>query len=138
MYIEIPAVEGTPESRIAALKESRELLKGEPKVTAAGMFASAGTIGGDVAGPGDLIRLATYIETGHDYRDTHPEGKRRPIIKNTHVTVMAPQGMSPDVEHLLSHLGDGSFAEFLEDLIKEQSKPETADDEKSAKEGPTT
>ena len=135
MYVEIPAVEGTPESRIAALREARDLLKGEPKVTTAGMFGSGGTIGGEVAGSSDLIRLATYIETGHDYNDTHPTGKRRPIIKNTHVTVMAPQGATEGLEHLLGHINDGSFAEFMEDLIKEQSK--AAEEEKSAEEGPT-
>lgn len=132
MYLETKNVPGTPESRIAALKESRELLKGDPKVSGPAIFGGGSTDPGSVAGSTELIRLATYIETGHDYVDLHPTGKRRPIIKNTTITVVAPPMVdAEDLEHLISHVKDGSFSEFMEDLLKEQ--PETADEKESPK-----
>jgi len=127
MYLETPNVPGTPESRIKALKEARVLLKEEPEVTNGIVFGGGSTKPGAVAPAAELIRVATYIETGHDYRDTHPEGKRRPLQRITNVTVMAPEG---ELEHLMSHLEDGSFAEFLDDMTG-QGKPEAADPEKS-------
>lgn len=130
MYVELPTVPGTAESRVAALKESRELLKQDAKVSGPAIFGGGSTEPGVAPDALSLIRLSTYIETGHDYPDLHPTGKRRPIIKNIHVTVMAPGGLPEDLDHLLSHVEDGSFAEFIEDLIK--SKPEEADSEKSA------
>ena len=133
MYVEIPAVPGTPESRIAALKEARELLKGDPKVTSPAIFGGGATEPGKVAGPYELISLATYIETGHDYSDLHPVGKARPKIVNVHATVVAPPGIdTADLEHFLHHVENGDFSEFVQDLIKDRPKPETADDEKSA------
>lgn len=144
MYIELPNVDGTPASRIAALKEARELLKGEPKVAGAALFNGPTTTPGEVAGSTELVNLATYIETGHSYFDTHPTGKRRPKITN--VTVVAPVGGNPEqLEHFLEHVKDGSFVEFLErmkktgdvdvdDLIADLLKgeqPEPAEDEKS-------
>lgn len=123
MYTEIPNVPGTPETRIAALKESRELLKQEPKVAAPAIFGGGTTTTepGPVAGSTELINLATYIETGHSYFDTHPVGKRRPIIKNTTVTVVAPNGApsQEDIDHLLSHIENGDFEDVMESLIKE-------------------
>lgn len=129
MYIELPAVPGTAESRIAALKESRQLLKGEAKVAGPAIFGGGSTEPGPVAGSTELIDLATYIETGHAYADLHPTGKRRPIVKHTHVTVMAPSGASEGLEHLLSHMQDGSFASFVEDMLKDlPDRPEAAED----------
>lgn len=134
MYVELPAVPGTAESRVAALKESRQLLKGEPKTTNPAIFGGGSTEPGTVAGPAELIRLATYIETGHDYIDLHPVGKRRPIVKNIHVTVMAPPSISPEeMEHFMHHVKNGDVADFFEDLLKQAAdQPESDDDEKSA------
>jgi hypothetical protein len=137
MYTELPAVPGTAESRIAALKESRELLKGEP-ATKPVIFAGNGTEPGKVADSAELINLATYIETGHAYTDLHPTGKRRPKIVNVHATVLAPPGIdTADLEHFLHHVENGDFSEFVQDLIKDRPKPEQADDEQSA-DGDTT
>lgn len=129
MYIEIPNVPGTPESRLAALKESRELLKGEP-ATKPVMFAGNSTEPGKVAESAELINLATYIETGHAYADLHPTGKRRPIIKTTNVTVVAPNGVpsQEDIDHLIGHIENGDFAEFMDSIIKEaKEKSEDTD-----------
>ena len=139
MYTELPLIEtSTPADRLQALKDAKDLMS---KENATGLMAAFGAPtksdpGSAVPVIDGFIRLAEYITTGHDYKDTHPEGKRRPIIKNTHVTVMAPVGASEGLEHLLSHINDGSFGEFLDDMIKDQSKPETADDEKSADKAP--
>jgi hypothetical protein len=124
MYIEMPNVPGTAESRIAALKESRQLLKGEAKVSGPAIFGGGATEPGPVAGSTELIDLATYIETGHAYVDLHPVGKRRPIVHHQHVTVLAPGGVpdQEDIEHLLSHVADGSFEEFMQDLLKQAAK----------------
>ena len=113
MYLETANVPGTPESRIKALTAAKPMVSGSSFLSTSG------------AGAEDLIRLATYIETGHDYRDTHPDGKRRPLQRITNVTVMAPEG---ELEHLMSHLEDGSFAEFLAGF---DFKPDAADPEKS-------
>lgn len=130
MYTEIPNVPGTPESRIAALKESRELLKQDPKVTTPAIFGGGATEPGQVGDATSLIRLATYIETGHDYLDLHPTGKRRPIIKTTNVTVVAPNGVpsQEDIDHLIGHIENGDFAEFMDSIIKEaKEKSEDTD-----------
>lgn len=137
MYLEIPAVDGTPESRIKALQTAKPLL------TSGGPFSATG------APSLDLIRVATYIETGHDYLDTHPQGKRRPVIKEvTNVTVVAPPTVDQeDIEHLIHHVENGDFADFLKDVVAEaeaaqteanftkglwKDKPETAENDKSA------
>lgn len=142
MYTELPLIEtSTPADRLQALKDAKELMS---KENATGLMAAFGAPtksdpGSAVPVIDGFIRLAEYITTGHDYRDTHPEGKRRPVIKNIHVTVVAPSGIVPsqeDIEHLLSHVEDGSFQEFMEDLIKDQ--PESADDEKSAEDDEPT
>ncbi|UOK18378.1 hypothetical protein SEA_BRUHMOMENT_62 [Arthrobacter phage BruhMoment] len=110
-YIELPEVTGSAATRIEALRESKELLEGEALQSSAGAFGSSKKEY-SLPGASELIRLATYIETGHDYRDTHPEGKRRPKITN--VTVVAPVGANPgQLEHFLEHVKDGSFLEFL-------------------------
>jgi hypothetical protein len=131
MYIEMPNVPGTAESRIAALKESRQLLKGEAKVSGPAIFGGGATEPGPVAGSTELIDLATYIETGHAYVDLHPVGKRRPIIRNTHVTVIAPPSVDTgDLEHFLHHVENGDFTEFLQDTIQKEyeAKSEKAGD----------
>ena len=137
MYTELPLIEtSTPAERLAALKDAKGLLSGTPKTTT-GFFAGS-TEPTDAVAPDEMIRLAEYITTGHDYRDTHPEGKRRPVIKKiTNVTVMAPEGFTPsqeDIEHLLGHITDGSFAQFIEDQVKNMGKSEDdsfADDDLS-------
>ena len=140
LYTEIPNVPGTPQSRIAALKESRELLKEEPSTTKASMFGGETLNPGSVGSATELIRLATYIETGHDYKDTHPQGKRRPIIKQTtNVTVVDPSGMVPgdeDLAHFLHHVENGDFTEFLKDAMNGVREPEPAEDEESAADEP--
>jgi hypothetical protein len=140
MYTELPLIEtSTPAERLAALKDAKELMSGAKPGGFGALFADG------PAGPGSsttaidgFIRLAEYITTGHDYKDTHPEGKRRPIIRNTHVTVMAPPSFGPDdLEHFMHHVKNGDVADFFEDLLKDAAeKPETADDEKSAEGGP--
>lgn len=111
MYLELPAVDGTPASRIEALKAAKPLL------------ASSTIISNTAASATELIRVATYIETGHDYADTHPAGKRRPIIKNTTVHVHAAgEPSEEDVEHFLHHVENGDFADFLEDAMKQAQR----------------
>lgn len=138
MYTELPTITtSTPAERLQALKDAKALLAASPKTTTAGIFGGTSTEPGDYVLPEDMLRMAEYITTGHDYRDTHPEGKRRPIIKTTNVTVVAP-GMPDreDLEHLISHIKDGSFEEFMQDLMKEtESQSGQAEDEKSADEG---
>lgn len=139
MYIEIPNVPGTPESRLAALKESRQLLKGEAKVSGPAIFGGGVTEPGDVASSTELINLATYIETGHSYFDTHPTGKRRPIIKQvTNVTVVAPPSVdTEDLEHFLHHVENGDFTDFLKDVMKAAGdEGEKADEDPSPEADP--
>lgn len=113
MYVELPAVAGTPASRIEALKAAKPLVAGTTN-----LFTTTG------AKASDLVRLATYIETGHDYADTHPVGKRRPVVHNTTVHVHAADGVDPsDVEHFLAHVANGDFAEFLADeAVKDRAE----------------
>jgi hypothetical protein len=141
-YTELPNVPGTAESRISALKEARELLKGDPKVTSPAIFGGGATEPGKVAGPYELISLATYIETGHDYSDLHPVGKARPKIVHQHVTVVAGGAPSKeDIEHLLHHVENGDFAEFMNDMIREAeaaaNQSAEGDSEESAESGDT-
>jgi hypothetical protein len=138
LFIELPTqTDSTPEQRLEALKAAKDLMAGSPETTTGGIFGNSTTKPRDYFDATEAIRIAEYITTGHDYRDTHPEGKRRPIIKTTNVTVVAP-GMpdKEDLEHLISHIKDGSFEEFMQDLMKEaESQSEQAEDEKSADEG---
>lgn len=133
MYTELPLIEtSTPAERLAALKDAKELMAGTPETSTGGIFGGATTKPRDFFDTAEAIRIAEYITTGHDYKDTHPAGKRRPVIKKiTNVTVMAPAGSSPteaDIEHLLSHMADGSFAEFVEDMVT-KANTEDADDD---------
>jgi hypothetical protein len=154
MYVELPAVTASAADRLQALKDSQEILAGQPEVTSGGIFGGNSTKPRNIVDTDELIRLAEYITTGHDYKDTHPEGKRRPVIKHvTNVTVVAPPTVDPEeLEHFLHHVENGDFSEFLKDMMEESEtdaarakaeteanftkglwdKPETADDAESA------
>jgi hypothetical protein len=139
MYTELPLIEtSTPVERIAALRTAKELLTATPGESKPAIFGGGSVETVYAPDTEEMLRLAEYITTGHDYRDTHPEGKRRPVIKKiTNVTVVAPEGVAPsqeDIEHLLGHITDGSFAQFIEDAMrqeqdKEQGKEEGAGEE---------
>jgi hypothetical protein len=138
LYLEIPPVTtATPAERLQALNDAKALMSGNESSGSFGsLFATKSAPGAGATAIDGFIRLAEYITTGHDYKDTHPEGKRRPIIRNiTNVTVMAPSGIVPDqedIEHLLHHVENGDFAEFVRDMMNGQPEPETGDAEKSA------
>lgn len=123
MYTELPLIStSTPVERIAALQTAKDLLTSTPGKTSPAIFGGGSTETVHAPETFEMIRLAEYITTGHDYRDTHPEGKRRPIIKNiTKVTVMAPahapEPTREDVEHFLHHVENGDFADFIEEAI---------------------
>lgn len=121
-YAHLPVVETShPHERLQALKDAKELMSGNGSnggiiaAFAGNTKAAPGTSAEAIDG---FIRLAEYITTGHDYADTHPKGKRRPIINRTDITVVAPPLGGADMEHLLHHLQDGSFAEFMEKEMK--------------------
>ncbi|QWY81351.1 hypothetical protein SEA_RIZWANA_54 [Arthrobacter phage Rizwana] len=81
MYTELPEVKATTAAeRLTALQDARDVIAGAPSSGgfAAAMFGEGGKKGvGDLPGGVDqLIRLAEYITTGHDYKDTHPTGRR--------------------------------------------------------------
>jgi hypothetical protein len=153
MYTELPTITtSTASERLQALRDAKDLMSGtEAGGVGAALFGPTKTTPGASAPAIDgFIRLAEYITTGHDYRDTHPEGKRRPKITN--VTVVAPvSATAGQLEHFLEHVKDGSFVEFLErmkksegvdvddliaDLLSRDGQPEQADGEKSADEIP--
>jgi hypothetical protein len=137
MYIELPTVPGTPDTRIEALRESRTLLKGDPKVSSPAIFGGGATEPGPVAPSEELINLATYIETGHAYKDLHPTGKKRPRVINAHVHVMGSPS-EEDMEHLLHHLNE-DLPEFLKEAERQErerrDQSEKADDEESNLDG---
>ena len=137
MYVELPAVTVTPAERLQALKDAKQLMSGHESSGAFGsMFSSKAAPGASADAIDGFIRLAEYITTGHDYRDTHPEGKRRPVIqKNTTVHVHAADTVDPaDLEHLISHIEDGSFLEYLEDQVRTPRDEDTAPDEEKGSE----
>jgi hypothetical protein len=107
MTSHLPEVTSTPEERLAALKEAKALLF-VPAAFSNGPLTSA-KVEGNAPTADQLFRVAEYITTGHDYLDTHPTGKRRPIIQNVHVSAV---GMPQEVAEKL--IGD----EFLDDLLK--------------------
>lgn len=120
LYSELPLIEtSTPGQRLDALLHAKNLLAGDPVVKSGGPFSGNSTEPQDVVSSTEMIRLAEYITTGHDYRDTHPQGKRRPIIKKeTHVHVhpamLGEDGEVPDaikdmVDHLVHHIENGDF-----------------------------
>ena len=92
MTSHLPDVTSTPEERLAALREAKALLF-VPGAESKNVFGSSVTVGG-APSPENLFRVAEYITTGHDYLDTHPKGKRRPIIQNVSVTAV---GMPEEV-----------------------------------------
>jgi hypothetical protein len=77
LYTEIPTITtSTPAERLQALKDAKELLAGSPEVTKGGIFGGDSTKPRDVFDTTEALRLAEYITTGHDYKDTHPTGRR--------------------------------------------------------------
>lgn len=132
-YTELPLIStSTPAERVQALRDARELLTAQPGETTGTIFGGGGKEAVYAPAPDELLRLAEYITTGHDYADTHPVGKRRPIEKHMHVTVVAAGLPTPDdIEHLVSHIKDGSFEEFLKDaqeqFEKDNDKPAEGD-----------
>lgn len=132
MYVELPLIETSiPDQRLQALKDAKELLSGSPVVKSGGPFSGSNTEPQDVVSPAEMIRMAEYITTGHDYRDTHPKGKRRPIIKHvTNVTVMAPaEGGAEELEHFLQHVENGDFAEFIRNVRDADAAERQADED---------
>lgn len=62
-YVTPPVHPATMAERIEALKVAKPLL------------AETNFMKNGGAGPTALIRVAEYITTGHDYKDTHPKGE---------------------------------------------------------------
>lgn len=136
-YAHLPNIDTTtPEQRLQALRDAKELMSGNGNnggVIAAIAGNAKAAPGTSVEAISGFLRLAEYITTGHDYLDTHPTGKQRPIVNNTHVTVVAPPNLDEaDVEHLVSHIKDGSFMEFMKDLMDDDGHD--SDGEKSDEE----
>lgn len=135
-YAHLPSIENTtPEQRLQALKDAKDLMSGS--TTGGVISAIAGsqksTPGTSIEAISGFLRLAEYITTGHDYLDTHPEGKRRPIVNNTSITVVAPPSFDEDdLQHMVAHIKDGSFMEFMKDMMEEDAPD--ADGEKSDEE----
>lgn len=78
MYNELPSVEtSTPAERLQALKDAKELMTSSPSGGLASAFIGEQKpgVGGKPSAITSLIRVAEYISTGHDYRDTHPTGE---------------------------------------------------------------
>lgn len=122
-YAHLPIIEtSTPTERLQALKDAKELMSGGgPGGIMAAIGGTKTTPGTSIEAISGFLRLAEYITTGHDYLDTHPTGKRRPIINQHNITVVAPPIVdADDMEHLMSHLEDGSFVEFMEDMMKQR------------------
>lgn len=136
-YVELPEISAsTPAERLKALQDAKDLMSSsgtQGGLTEAffGRTKSApGTSSGVIDG---FLRLAEYITTGHDYADTHPVGKRRPIINEQHITVMAAEVPSEeDLEHFLEHVKNGDFADFIAEQMQaaEQDDDSKTDDTK--------
>lgn len=114
MYVELPAIEtSTPDERLEALKEAKTLMSGNEATGGFGaMLGSKSAPGASADAIDGFIRLAEYITTGHDYRDTHPEGKRRPIIHEQHIHVhpvaldLEDEDMPEDLREMFAHIMD--------------------------------
>lgn len=118
----------TPKQRIKALWEARALLSDTPGQTKPAIFGGGSVDPVASPDPTEMIRIAEYISTGHDYRDTHPKGKRRPLITN--VTVMAPPAMdTEDLEHFLHHVENGDFSDFVKDMMAARPAPDSPDED---------
>lgn len=133
MYVELPAVTATPAERLQALKDAKELMTGTPEISTGGIFGGNTTKPRDFFDADEAIRVAEYITTGHDYKDTHPVGKRRPVIKQVaNVTVVAPPGIpEEEIEHFLHHVENGDFADFLKDAMNAHTETAEGDGEKA-------
>lgn len=119
MTSHLPEVTSTPEERLAALRESKALLFVPAAFSSGGI--STAKVEGKAPSVDELLRVAEYITTGHDYLDTHPKGKRRPLIQNVNVHAV---GMPEEVAKKL--ISD----DFLDDLLNRvngQDEPESAD-----------
>lgn len=129
MFEQLPTIKtSTPDERLQALKNSRELLLSEPGESKSTIFGGGSKDSRRAPETFEMIRLAEYITTGHDYRDTHPQGKRRPIIQNVHVHAMGvPEELVKDLipEGLLDHLR--SHAEGREEEPADGEGPEDED-----------
>lgn len=129
MFEQLPTIKtSTPAERLQALKDSRELLLSEPGESKSTIFGGGSTEARYAPETFEMIRLAEYITTGHDYRDTHPEGKRRPIIQNVHVHALGvPEELVKDLipKGLLDHLRE--HAEGCEDEPAGGEGPEGGD-----------
>lgn len=68
----LPEITSTPEERLQALKDAREILSSTSGSVAGALFGS-NKGGSQYADPLPLFRVADYITTGHDYFDTHPD-----------------------------------------------------------------
>lgn len=113
MTSHLPEVTSTSAERLNALKEAKALLF-IPGAEVTGPFSKSSTQ--PVAPqPDELFRVAEYITTGHDYLDTHPKGKRRPLIQNINVTAV---GMPQEVAE--QFIGD----DFLDHLANHTHKDE--------------
>lgn len=92
MTSHLPEVTSTSNERLAALKEAKALLF-VPTAESNGMFGKSSS--SSVPATMELMRLAEYITAGHDYLDTHPKGKRRPIVQNVSVHAIGiPEGVA--------------------------------------------
>ena len=77
--VELTDEVGTMEDRIKALDKSKDLLAGTGGGLASVFSGTAVSKGGSqYPEPTPLMRLATFIVTGHDYLDTHP--KVEPLV----------------------------------------------------------
>ena len=121
-YAYLPIVEtSTPDQRLQALKDAKDLMSSNGNK--GGIMTAF--VGENKTAPGashevitGMIRLGEYITTGHDYSDTHPFGKARPIVNTHNITVMVPPMTDrDDMEHFLSHVEDGSFMDFLKEQM---------------------
>lgn len=117
MTSHLPEVTSTPEERLDALREAKALLFVPAAFSSGGL--STAKADGKAPAVEELLRVAEYITTGHDYLDTHPKGKRRPLIQEINVHAV---GMPEEVAKKL--VGD----DFLDDLlshINSEHKPES-------------
>lgn len=122
MTSHLPEVTSTPAERLDALKEAKALLF-VPSVESKNIFGTSASAAKAPATP-DLFRVAEYITTGHDYLDTHPTGKRRPLIQNVSVTAV---GMPEDVAK--QFLGDDFLNELKDHLPKRRKAESDPDDD---------
>jgi hypothetical protein len=110
MTSHLPEVTSTSAERLAALREAKALLF-VPGAEVTG-FLSKSSTQPIAPQPAELFRVAEYITTGHDYLDTHPKGKRRPVVQNVSVHAI---GMSE--EQAEKFVGD----DFLDELTKQMN-----------------